>query len=212
VSTKDTNPKDMVGTRKAPLSCVPMNVVAEMGVGMLDGATKYGRHNYRIAGIRASVYFDAAMRHLLAWWEGEDIDPDSGMHHVTKALTTLAVLRDAQMNGMVTDDRPPIPTPFYGQLNKLAAGLVDRKVDKEPRHYTISDSKIPVPEVTLWPTDDEGWVKAPTDDQKRALEEERNKALSEALKAVPILPPLRPVFDDMSSFERRAQLLDDLGE
>ncbi|SVD92517.1 uncharacterized protein METZ01_LOCUS445371, partial [marine metagenome] len=30
----------------------------------MEGAIKYGRHNYRIAGVRASVYIDATIGHL----------------------------------------------------------------------------------------------------------------------------------------------------
>jgi hypothetical protein len=106
--TKPTNPKDAIGSSKPPLSCVSMPVMFEVGAAMLEGSCKYGRHNYRVAGVRSSVYFDAAMRHLARWWEGEDIDPDSGMSHITKCIAGLAVLRDAQINGMVAfDDRPP---------------------------------------------------------------------------------------------------------
>ena len=54
--TKQTNPKDMVGTRKAGISCVPQAVLAELGVAMLEGACKYGRFNWRASGVRASVY------------------------------------------------------------------------------------------------------------------------------------------------------------
>jgi len=139
-TVKDTNPKDSIGIRKAPMSTVPMNVVAEVGVAMLEGAAKYGRHNYRTMGVRGSVYFDATMRHLVDWWEGVDIDPDSGMSHITKAITSLMVLRDAQMQGMCTDDRPPRSEPFYGPLNDAAGKIVDKYADKSPRHYTIADS------------------------------------------------------------------------
>lgn len=145
---KATNPKDVVGTRKAPMSTVPAGVVAEIGVGMLEGAVKgYGRHNYRVAGIRASVYYDAAMRHLMAWWEGEDIDPDSGVSHVAKALCTLVVLRDGMMQEFWTDDRAPRARPFYPELNERAAALVDKYADREPRHYTIADTLPLRPEV-----------------------------------------------------------------
>lgn len=134
---KPTNPKDAVGIRKAPLSVVPMGVVAELGAAMLEGASKYGRHNYRAVGVRASVYFDATMRHLIDWWEGQDIDPDSGMSHITKAIASLAVLRDAQMQGMCTDDRPPRSKEFYPGLNAAAAAILDKHADKSPVHYTI---------------------------------------------------------------------------
>jgi len=61
---KDTNPKDAVGIAKAPISVVSAVVVAELGLAMFEGARKYGRHNWRAAKARASVYYDAAWRHL----------------------------------------------------------------------------------------------------------------------------------------------------
>jgi len=103
---KDTNPKDAVGISKAPLSNVPCGVMMELGVAMLEGALKYGSHNYRVAGVRASVYYDALMRHAMDWWEGMDLDKDSNLSHITKAIATLTVLRDAMMNDMLVDDRP----------------------------------------------------------------------------------------------------------
>lgn len=107
MSTKETNPKDAIGCKKPPMSVLPWPVLYEVGVGMLEGACKYRRHNYRAVGVRASIYFDATMRHMALWWEGEDLDPDSGLSHITKAIAGLVVLRDAQMRDMVTDDRPP---------------------------------------------------------------------------------------------------------
>lgn len=135
---KPSNPKDIVGVKKAPMSTVSAPVLAEIGVGMLEGACKYGRHNYRVVGVRASVYYDATMRHLMAWWEGEDLDPDSkvGLHHVTKAITSLVVLRDAMLRGMVEDDRPPATLGFYSTLNAQAANIIDSFAHLNPTHYT----------------------------------------------------------------------------
>ena len=103
---KETNPKDSVGIKKAPLHMVPPAVMFEIGLGLAEGARKYGSYNFRSAGVRASVYYDALMRHMCQWWEGEDIDNDSNLSHVTKALSCLTVLRDAMMNNMWNDDRP----------------------------------------------------------------------------------------------------------
>lgn len=136
---KQSNPKDAVGVRKAPLSVVPMNVIVEIGIGMLEGTCKYGRHNYRAVGVRSSVYFDATMRHLIAYWEGEDDDPDSKMSHIAKALTSLVVWRDAQMQGKCEDDRPPCSKPFYAEMNAKAGEIIDKHADKNPRHYTIAN-------------------------------------------------------------------------
>ena len=130
---KATNPKDAVGIKKVPVSTVPFTVVAELGIAMMEGARKYGRHNYRVDGVRASVYIDAAFRHLAKWWEGEDIDPDSGMSHISKALASLAVLRDAMINNKFEDDRPPkIPDGFLSSLDKLAAGLIEKYPEPKP--------------------------------------------------------------------------------
>lgn len=125
MNTKETNPKDAVGVKKwRQFSTIPTTVLAEVGVGMLEGARKYGRHNYRVAGVRSSVYFDAAWGHLMQWWEGEDIDQDSGLSHITKAICSLFVLRDAMIQNMLTDDRPP-----KANLDALRADL-QRAVDE----------------------------------------------------------------------------------
>ena len=141
---KESNPKDIVGTKKAPMSTVSAPVMAELGVAMLEGASKYGRHNYRAVGVRASVYYDATMRHLMAWWEGQDIDPDSGMSHVTKAIASLVVLRDAMINNMCQDDRAPSTPEFYQDLNAKAAQIIDRYADRNPKHYTIQDTALKI--------------------------------------------------------------------
>lgn len=134
--SKATNPKDAVGTGKVPFSTVPARPVAEIGLAMLEGARKYGRHNYRVAGVRASVYYDAALRHLTAWWEGQDIDPDSGLPPVVKAMACLVVLRDAELNLMLTDDRPPPianAESWIADLSNFAKQIIARYPDaKDP--------------------------------------------------------------------------------
>lgn len=114
MTIKDSNPKDSIGQAKwRVFTVVPITVMWELGLAMWEGAAKYGRHNYRVGGVRASVYVDAAMGHITQWWEGEDFDPDSGMSHITKAIASLVVLRDAMMQeatcraGIFTDDRAP---------------------------------------------------------------------------------------------------------
>lgn len=125
---KPTNPKDAVGIKKPPSSTLPQNVMAEVGVAMLEGALKYGRHNYRVIGVRASVYYDATRRHIDSWWEGEDIDQDSMLSHLSKAIASLVVLRDAMMHGMLNNDRPP-KSDVAGnreRLTRIVTELIDR--------------------------------------------------------------------------------------
>lgn len=155
MSTKETNPKGQMGIRKLPLSviptgplsevedlyrksggCLPMKALIEPALGMFEGARKYGRHNYRVSGVMSSVYYDAFNRHIAySWWSGEDMDKDSGLHHVSKAIATLLVLRDAMMTGSLNDDRPPktvkpfIKIPRMDHPNEMASGF----------YYTICD-------------------------------------------------------------------------
>jgi hypothetical protein len=138
---KQTNPKDVIGSKKAKVSVIPAGVLFDVGNAMVEGMCKYGRHNYRAAGVRSSVYYDAAMGHLMDWWEGQDIDPESGLSHVTKALASLVVLRDAMMQDMLYDDRPPRSKVFKPDFNGTTAEIIARHADKNPRHFTIADTK-----------------------------------------------------------------------
>jgi len=133
---KPTNPKDAVGIAKVPLSTVSAPVIAEVGLAMMEGARKYGRHNYRDVGVRASVYYDATLRHMMAWWEGQDIDPDSGLSHVTKAIASLVVLRDSMMNRKLTDDRPPSPPDidWIDVLNGQAKDIIEKYPNPKEAH------------------------------------------------------------------------------
>lgn len=134
--TKPTNPKDAAGSLKAfVFSVIPQRVVAELGLALLEGALKYSRHNYRRAGVRASVYVDATGRHLAAWWEGQDTDPDSGLSHVTKAIASLTVLRDSMLQGNWVDDRPPKASDaedWIKAMNAKAAEIIARNPAPKP--------------------------------------------------------------------------------
>jgi hypothetical protein len=142
MSEKNTNPKDAIGIRKLAFSVLPWRVLCRVALAMMEGAAKYGRHNYRAAGVRASVYFDAVVaRHLTGWWEGEDIDPDSGLHHIDKAIAGLMVMRDSMLEGNFADDRPPPGNVDMTELNAHAARILDQHAGKSPKHYTISDNK-----------------------------------------------------------------------
>lgn len=52
------------------------------------GAKKYGKWNF-CEGIEHTRLLDAAMRHLIAIIDGEDIDPESGLPHRHHACASL---------------------------------------------------------------------------------------------------------------------------
>lgn len=141
VETKESNPKDLLGATKLPLHLVPATALAVASLAHLDGATKYGAWNWRVAGVRASIYLDAAHRHLARWTNGEQLDPDSGVHHLGHALACLNILIDAQAAGMLTDDRPPAidMDTLVAVLTPDVARIKAKNAAHAPQHYTIED-------------------------------------------------------------------------
>jgi hypothetical protein len=140
---KLTNPKDLIGTDKLPLHLWPETATAMGALGLLEGALKYGRSNWRVSGVRYSIYIDALRRHVNALFEGEDLDPDSGLPHLSHALACLAIIVDAQAAENLTDDRqyPGGYRKLVEELTPLVAKTKARHKDKSPKHYTIADSK-----------------------------------------------------------------------
>lgn len=136
--TNPENPKDAIATNKIPMHLWPTTATAMGAIGLLDGYYKYGRSNWREAGVRASVYVSACQRHLNAWFEGEDSDSDSGLPHLGHALACLAILVDAQAANKLTDDRqyPGGYRKLMDELTPLVATINEKFADKpEPTHY-----------------------------------------------------------------------------
>ncbi len=100
------NPKIQAGSKKVSLSVIPPQVLAELALAMMEGARKYGPYNWRKGGTVASTYYDAAMRHMISYWEGDDYDPEAGCLHLVKAIASLVVLVDSILQENVLDNRP----------------------------------------------------------------------------------------------------------
>lgn len=139
---KPTNPKDAFGSNKVPLHLWPATATVAGSMALLDGAMKYGRGNYRAVGVRASIYFDACNRHLNAWFEGEDNDPDSGLPHLGHALACLAILVDAQAADQLTDDRqyPGGYRELLEQMTPHVERVRMQHAGRDPRHFVIDDA------------------------------------------------------------------------
>lgn len=114
----DQNPKDKVGALKPTLVLFPPSAIIIGSECMKDGKEKYGAYNWREKQITASEYVSPAIRHLLAWWDGEEMTRDSNLPHLGAALATIAILIDAMENGNLKDDRP-VPGPAADLLEKL---------------------------------------------------------------------------------------------
>lgn len=103
----DDNPKTQYGVEKCPLHLVPPAGIYAEAWAFQNGARKYGPYNWREKTISSSVYYAAALRHLHAWWNGEDLDPESGHHHLGHARACLNMVLDGAACGKLNDNRPP---------------------------------------------------------------------------------------------------------
>lgn len=120
------NPKDRSGLAKPNLSIIPLTPLYEVALALIEGARKYGPWNWRKEKVDETVYVDAAIRHLNQWLCGEDIDPDSGLPHISKAIAGLCILRDAQRHGCSIDTRQAIQHVDFPALSSKIADIVEK--------------------------------------------------------------------------------------
>lgn len=110
----DDNPKTAIGQTKPGMSDVPPSALRALGEVMRLGARKYGRLNWRAKTVSSTVYYDAAMRHLMAWMDGETVDPESGQSHLAHVMACCTILIDAEAEGSLNDNRTPVvPTQDF---------------------------------------------------------------------------------------------------
>lgn len=145
MNKKPSNPKDVIGSAKLDLGLVPDSLVVNAATAFFEGAAKYGRYNWRIAGVRASIYHAAVRRHIAAWWNGEDRGAATRVHHLDNAIACLAIIRDAELYGVLNDDRPPSPdratmSQLIDAKAALVASLRETFKRENPKQYTIEDT------------------------------------------------------------------------
>ena len=141
VDVKPTNPKDAMGAAKLPMHLIPGTAKAAMAMAFLEGALKYGKYNWRVAGVRASIYADAMERHLEKWKNGEDEDPVTRVPHLASIMACAAILIDSSVCGKLTDDRPPRApvSPYIDSLVEHVAHLKEVFKGENPHQHTIED-------------------------------------------------------------------------
>lgn len=92
---------------KLCFSLIPPDVLRDLAAVYTHGATKYGPFNWCSGnGIAESRLFDALFRHLNAHLLGEEVDPESGLTHLSHALCNLTFLLHNQNAGLGVKDLP----------------------------------------------------------------------------------------------------------
>jgi Domain of unknown function (DUF5664) len=91
-------------TEKPRMELVPGGAVLAIADVFTFGAKKYAAHNWR-AGFNWSRLIGALERHVTAFKEGEDLDPESGLPHLAHAGCCVMMLLEHQRLNYGVDDR-----------------------------------------------------------------------------------------------------------
>lgn len=89
---------------KSRLDLIPPNALEEVGHVLAYGAEKYGQYNY-LGGMAWTRLAGAILRHTYAWLRGEDLDPESGLSHISHAAASCLMLLEYIKRGKGEDDR-----------------------------------------------------------------------------------------------------------
>lgn len=76
---------------KPDFSLLPTGPLEDLVRVYMFGCRKYEKDNWR-RGFDFSRIWAAAQRHMLAWKEGEDIDPESAINHLAHAMWGMMTL------------------------------------------------------------------------------------------------------------------------
>ena len=107
--SKPVDFKAAQGIEKPRLDLIPLNALTYIALGLQEGARKYGSASWRdVDSVDLAQYVAATMRHLMAYADGEDTDPESGNPHLAHAMASLAIMVDLIENGNGADTRPAV--------------------------------------------------------------------------------------------------------
>ena len=93
------------GQKLARFDLIPARSLFALAEQFGIGANKYDDRNWE-KGYEWSLCFAAMMRHRWAWWEGEDIDEESGLTHLAAAMWHASVLIEFSNTHPEMDNRP----------------------------------------------------------------------------------------------------------
>lgn len=91
---------------KARFDLVPLTSLEGAARVFEVGAKKYAPWNWA-KGMPWSVPYACLMRHMEAWYRGEDVDPETGQSHISHAMCNLIMLAHYERFYTEGDDRPP---------------------------------------------------------------------------------------------------------
>jgi len=100
---------------KPPMGLIDRYAAERLAEVMSFGAQKYGRDNWR-GGFKYSRLYDAALRHIFAFIDGEDFDPESNLPHLAHAMCMIMFLL------RMTNERPDLDDRYLKGLAEAQRG------------------------------------------------------------------------------------------
>lgn len=94
---------------KLALDQLPVKFLRGVAAVLNFGMLKYAKDNWK-QGTDWSEFYGSTQRHLLAWWDAEETDPESGLSHLAHAACNIAFLIYYQDRNVGKDDRDKSPT------------------------------------------------------------------------------------------------------
>jgi hypothetical protein len=99
---------------KLPWDLLPVGPIRQVVQVLEFGSGKYDPWNWA-KGMSWSRLYASTKRHLEAWWwDKEDMDPETGIHHLAHAVCGLTFLLHYAETTGGTDDRPGIAAGSNG--------------------------------------------------------------------------------------------------
>ena len=89
---------------KLPMHLFPKDAMDAVVEILAFGKDKYGAWNW-MNGLEWTRLYDACLRHLLAWNDGENLDEESKKNHIAHAACNLVFLLTFIKKEIGTDDR-----------------------------------------------------------------------------------------------------------
>ena len=136
-------------SKLARFDLIPADVLIALAEHYGKGAEKYGDRNWEL-GFKYNLPYQAAMRHILLWWGGENIDEDRGSHHLVNAIWNLVTLLHFELNPDEynhCDDRPLISAVKHDAQGNGIPESIDKGIKeaiKEAMTKPITEIEVEV--------------------------------------------------------------------
>lgn len=116
------DPKQQCGEKKVGFDNIAPTTLLLVAQAMQSGADKYGPLNWLQlpdGSLKASTYLNAVLRHFILYKAGQDRTSDTDVHNIDAIIAGLTILRDAELQNKLHDDRVKLSPEQIKKLEQL---------------------------------------------------------------------------------------------